>query len=84
MVGTRRSSHRDRRTATGRIVHAMSTTDPRASATPGPFLMIDTAAGVVEVWALGGDRFSIRTPGGEREVTGFHTARDEAHRLARE
>jgi hypothetical protein len=37
---------------------------------------------VVEVWALGGDRFSVRAPGSERVVVGFREAEQTAHALA--
>jgi hypothetical protein len=34
------------------------------------------------VWALGEDRFAVRTPGHEQIVTGFEKAEQAAHALA--
>lgn len=50
----------------------------------GPFLTLERAQGVVEVWALGADRFSVRAREHEQVVAGFDPARQTAHELARE
>jgi hypothetical protein len=50
--------------------------EPRQTDAPGSFLTI----GEVGAFALGGDRFRITWPDGEREIEGF----DLARRLARE
>ena len=48
------------------------------------FLRIEKPHGAVEVWALGGDQFSVRAPAWDDTViTGFDVARATAHRLAR-
>jgi len=44
----------------------------------------ERAQGVVEVWALGEDRFRIPTPGHEQLVTGFEEAERTADTLAAE
>jgi hypothetical protein len=49
---------------------------------PGPFLTIDTPLGPVALQSLGGDRFRLTGPGGEREITGLASAREAAHELA--
>jgi hypothetical protein len=56
------------------------TSEPAAWETnaTGPFLSV----GEVAVFALGGDRFRIASPDGEREVAGFDQARKLAHELA--
>jgi hypothetical protein len=52
--------------------------EPCESGAAAPFLTIEKPRGVVEVWALGEDRFKITAPGHEQLVTGF----DEAERTA--
>jgi hypothetical protein len=47
-----------------------------------PFLTIETPRGVVEVWALGEDRFRITAPGREQLVVGFDEAARTADELA--
>jgi hypothetical protein len=56
--------------------------EPWESGAPGPFLWIEKPRGVVEVWALGEDRFRITAPGSERLVTGFEEAEQAADALA--
>jgi hypothetical protein len=51
---------------------------PWQSGAAAPFLTIETPRGVVEMWALGQDRFRITAPGHEQLVTGY----DEAERTA--
>jgi hypothetical protein len=49
-----------------------------------PVLEFHRAYGVVKVWALGEQRFSIRAPAREEEiVVGFDAASERAQRLAR-
>ena len=48
----------------------------------GPFLTLERAQGVIEVWALGADRFSIRAPEREQLVVGFDEACRTAHAIA--
>jgi hypothetical protein len=48
-----------------------------------PFLTLERAKGVVEVWALGADRFPVRAPEHEQVVADFEPARQRAHELAR-
>jgi hypothetical protein len=58
--------------------------EPRESSESGAFLRIEKPHGAVEVWALGGDQFSVRAPAWDDTViTGFDVARATAHRLAR-
>jgi hypothetical protein len=52
--------------------------EPWESGAVAPFLTIEKPRGVVEVWALGEDRFQITAPGHEQIVTGY----DEAERAA--
>jgi hypothetical protein len=52
--------------------------EPRESGAAAPFLSIEKPRGVVEVWALGEDRFRITAPGHEQIVSGY----DEAERAA--
>jgi hypothetical protein len=49
-----------------------------------PFLTLPRDHGVVEVWAHGFDRFTVKSPDGEQVVAGFDPARQTAHELARE
>ena len=48
------------------------------TSTAEPLLRI----GDVSVWALGGQRFRVRSPSGVEEIEGFVEARDLAHELA--
>jgi hypothetical protein len=48
--------------------------EPWESGAVARFLTIDTASGVVEVWALGEDRFAVRAPGHKQLVTGLEEA----------
>jgi hypothetical protein len=50
----------------------------------GPFLMLERPRGVVAVWALGADRFSIEAPERMQVVASFDAARVTAHTLARQ
>ena len=54
------------------------TPEPWQTDAAGPFLTI----GSVSVWTLGGDRFRIEGPEGNREVEGIERARKLAHVLA--
>jgi hypothetical protein len=56
-----------------------------AQTTPeGPSLELRRSHGVVRVWALGEERFSIRAPACDEEiVVGFEAACVRAQRLAR-
>jgi hypothetical protein len=47
-----------------------------------PFLTNETPRGVVEMWALGEDRFSITAPGHEEIVVGFEKAERTVDELA--
>jgi hypothetical protein len=47
-------------------------------------LTLQRARGVVEVCALGADRFAVKAPEREQVVAGFEPARQTAHGLARE
>jgi hypothetical protein len=51
--------------------------EPWETDAPGPFLTIEAAEGVVELWAFGEDRFTVKAPGHAQLVVGF----DEAERL---
>jgi hypothetical protein len=55
---------------------------PWHSGAAAPFLSIEKRRGVIEVCALGGDRFAVRAPGHEQLVTGFEEAQQAAHALA--
>lgn len=46
--------------------------------TPEPLLRI----GEVNVWALGGHRFRVKSPSGVEDIQGFVEARQRAHELA--
>jgi hypothetical protein len=48
--------------------------EPWESGAAAPFLTIEKPRGVVEVWALGEDRFAVRAPGHEQLVTGCQLA----------
>jgi hypothetical protein len=50
----------------------------------GPFLTLERPQGVVAVWALGADRFSIEAPEHKQVVAGYVAARATAHTLARQ
>jgi len=52
--------------------------EPWETNATGPFLSV----GEVAVFALGGDRYRIVWPRGERQVEGFEQARSLAHELA--
>ena len=52
--------------------------ESRETNAPGAFLSV----GEVAVFALGGDRYRIVSPEGERAVEGFEGARQHAHELA--
>jgi hypothetical protein len=56
--------------------------EPWESGASAPFLWIETAQGNVAVWALGSERFTVRAPDGERQITGFEEARRTAHEVA--
>jgi hypothetical protein len=56
--------------------------EPWVSGAVAPFLTIEKPRGVVEVWALGVDRFRIAAPGHEQLVTGFDAAERTADALA--
>jgi hypothetical protein len=56
--------------------------EPWESSAAGPFLTLERARGSVEMWAPGGDRFSIRAPGHEQVVVGFEAAQQTADKLA--
>jgi len=56
--------------------------EPWETSAAGPFLTLERARGVVEVWAHGGDRFTVRAPDHERAVVGFEAAQQTAHALA--
>ena len=58
--------------------------EPWETNAAAPFLTLERARGVVEVWALGADRFSVRAPEREQLVVGFGAARQTAHEPARE
>jgi hypothetical protein len=45
---------------------------------------VEREHGVIEVWALGEDRFTVKTPERKRLVVGVEAARQTAHELARE
>jgi hypothetical protein len=53
------------------------------SGAAGPSLWIEKPRGVVEVWALGEDRFRITAPGEEQLVTGYPEAERAADALAK-
>jgi hypothetical protein len=55
--------------------------EPWESGAPGPFLTIEKPRRVVQVWALGEDRFRITAPGSEQLVTGFEEAEQAADAL---
>jgi hypothetical protein len=48
--------------------------EPWESGVVAPFLTIEKARGVVEVWALGENRFKITAPGQEEIVVGYSEA----------
>ena len=50
------------------------------SGAAGPFVWIEGS--LVEVWALGEDRFAVRAPGHEQIVTGLEEAQQAADALA--
>jgi hypothetical protein len=52
------------------------------SGAASPFLLIETARGNVEVWALGEDRFRITAPGHDQLVTGLRRQKRAADVLA--
>ena len=52
--------------------------EPWESGAVAPFLSIEKPRGVVEMWALGEDRFAVRAPRHEQLVAGF----EEAERMA--
>jgi hypothetical protein len=56
--------------------------EPWQTDAAAPFLTIETPHGVVEVWALGEDRFRIAAPGHEQLVVGFVEAERTADELA--
>jgi len=56
--------------------------EPWESGAAAPFLLIETARGNVEIWALGEDRFRVTAPGHEQLVTGFQEAEKLADALA--
>ena len=58
--------------------------EPWETNAAAPFLTLERARGVVEVWALGADRFSVRASEHEQVVAGFEPARQTAHELSRE
>jgi hypothetical protein len=58
------------------------TPEPWESGAAAPFLWIETARGVVEIWALGEDRFRVTAPGHEQIVVGFPEAERAAEALA--
>jgi hypothetical protein len=85
------SLKRSRRTASSRSgVVGSWVIVPRSIARSGlgcsrpasPFLWIEKPRGVVEVWALGEDRFGITAPGHEQIVTGFEEAEQTADAVA--
>jgi hypothetical protein len=57
--------------------------EPWETNAAGPLLTLDRAQGVVEVWALGAERFAVKALGREQVVVGFSVARETAHALAR-
>jgi hypothetical protein len=58
--------------------------EPWETNAAAPFLTLERPRGVVEVWALGSDRFAVRAAEHEQLVVGFDPARQTAHELARE
>jgi hypothetical protein len=56
--------------------------EPWESGAPGPFLTLEAAHGTVEVWALGSDHFTIKSPDREQLVVGFRDAQHTAITLA--
>jgi hypothetical protein len=56
--------------------------EPWQSGAAAPFMSIEKPRGVVEVWALGEDRFRITAPGHEQLVTGHEEAERPADALA--
>jgi hypothetical protein len=57
---------------------------PWETSASAPFLVLEKAQGIVAVWALGADRFSIEAPERKQLVAGFDTARETAHAFARQ
>jgi len=58
------------------------TSEPWESGAAAPFLWIESARGVVEIWALGEDRFRVTAAGHEQIVVGFAEAERAAEALA--
>jgi hypothetical protein len=58
--------------------------EPWESSATGPFVTIEGEHGDVEIWALGQERFRVRSPGHEEIVTGYEAARGRARARARE
>jgi hypothetical protein len=56
--------------------------EPYESGVVAPFLSVEKPGGVVDMWALGEDRFRITAPGHEQLVTGLGEAQRAAHALA--
>jgi hypothetical protein len=56
--------------------------DPWQTNARAPFLTMERAQGVIEVWALGSDRFTVNAPDHEQIVVGLDAARQTAHELA--
>jgi hypothetical protein len=54
----------------------------QVTAAPGPCTTMDSAAGRVELWVLGGQRYRVTAPGDERVVEGYERACEVAHELA--
>ena len=56
--------------------------EPWESGAAGAFPRIEKPHGVVQVWALGSERFSVRAPDHEEVVVGFEEVRQTAHAVA--
>lgn len=56
--------------------------EPWQSNASGPFVTIEAPTGDVGIWSLGGDRFRVQTPSGEKLVERYAEAQNLAHELA--
>ena len=59
------------------------TPEPWETGAAGPFLTVERERARVELWALGEDRFVVRSSEREEVVVGFDAAREAADALAR-